>query len=56
MADTIRYGKPNMGALEGDWGRKIIEEILNSPPIDREDLKRRAEAALLENKLAKEAD
>lgn len=30
----MRYGKPNMTALEGEWGRKIFDEIVTSPRLD----------------------
>ena len=30
----VRYYKPNMASLEGEWGRQIIEEIRNTPPPD----------------------
>lgn len=52
MDEIDRFPKPNMATLEGEWGRKIIEQILNTPRTDREELKRRADAVLKENELA----
>lgn len=39
----VRYGKPNMAALEGEWGRKIFDEIVTSPRLDRKKLDRECE-------------
>ena len=33
-ADGKKYWKPNMAALEGDLGRRIIEHIKNTPRAD----------------------
>ena len=32
--DGKKYWKPNMAALEGDLGRRIIDYIRNSPKTD----------------------
>lgn len=40
----IRYVKPNMGALHGRVGRKILETIRNTPKPDLSEMDRRAEA------------
>ena len=39
-ANNTRYGKPNMAALEGEWGRRIFEQIRNTPRVDYEKLAR----------------
>lgn len=41
VADNIRYGKPNMAALEGDWGREIFESIRDTPRADFAELDKR---------------
>lgn len=41
--DGRRYGKPNMAALEGDWGRHIIEQIVSTPRLDYDMLRRQAD-------------
>lgn len=41
--DGVRYGKPNMAALEGEWGRKIFDEIVTSPRLDRKKLQRESD-------------
>lgn len=40
--DGRKYGKPNMAALEGEWGRRIMEEIRNSPKPDYEERRRKS--------------
>lgn len=50
MARYPGYGKPNMAALPNDeLGRAIIRQILNTPPPDRERL--RKEAAEIEARI-----
>jgi len=39
----VRYGKPNMAALEGEWGRKIFDEIVTSPRLDRKKLQQESD-------------
>ena len=34
VIDGINYGKPNMAALEGEWGKEIFETIKNTPKPD----------------------
>ena len=34
VVDGVTYGKPNMAALEGELGRRIIDHILATPPVD----------------------
>ncbi len=45
----IRYGRPCMGGLPPELGRRIINTILNSPPPDDTILKR--ECARVERRL-----
>ena len=49
--DENRYRKPNLNNLPYDLGRAIIDEILNSEPVDRKRL--RKEADELEAKIIK---
>lgn len=42
--DGVRYYKPNMAALEGEWGREIIEEIRNAPHPDFTESDKRVKA------------
>ena len=49
--DETRYRKPNLNNLPYDLGRAIIDEILNSEPVDRKRL--RKEADELEAKIIK---
>lgn len=39
----VHYGKPNMAALEGEWGRRIFDHIAATPRVDRERLDRECE-------------
>ena len=32
--DGVTYGKPNMAALDGELGRRIIETIRSTPRLD----------------------
>ena len=42
MANTTRYGKPNMANLPPKLGKGIITQILNTPAPDRDKLHERA--------------
>ena len=44
MARKIIYTKPNMAALKGRTGRRIIKKIRNTPVLDRKQLKKKADA------------
>lgn len=44
MAREIIYSKPNMAALRGKTGKRILKKIRNTPALDREQLKRKADA------------
>ena len=35
--------KPNVGAMHGRWGMNIIRQIRNTPPVDYEAMKEKAE-------------
>lgn len=34
VLDNVTYGKPNMAALEGDLGRRIMDVIASTPRPD----------------------
>ena len=40
VANGVTYGKPNMASLEGELGRRIMETIRSTPPLDLEKLRR----------------
>ncbi|MBQ6492527.1 MAG: hypothetical protein IJI92_01475 [Erysipelotrichaceae bacterium] len=40
----IRYGKPSMTNLPYELGKSIFEEMDNSPRVDREAIRKEAEA------------
>lgn len=40
VLDNVTYGKPNMAALEGDLGRRILDAIASTPRPDFERLDR----------------
>ena len=44
LSNGVKYGKPNMAALEGEMGRRIIERIMNTPRPDYERLQRESDA------------
>lgn len=44
VIDGINYGKPNMAALEGKWGKEIFETIKNTPKPDLAQLYAEVEA------------
>jgi len=41
--NTIKYNKPNIGALPMDAGRDIFKIIMNTPKPNHEKLKREAD-------------
>ena len=52
-----RYGKPSMTNLPYDLGKRIFEEMLNSPKPDREAMKKKAaemEARMYASRLEEE--
>ena len=53
MVREVVYWKPNMAALKGKTGKNIMKKIRNTPPLDRELLKKKAdmiEARILKNR------
>ena len=53
MVREAVYWKPNMAALKGKTGKNIMKKIRNTPPLDRELLKKKAdmiEARILKNR------
>ena len=40
VSNGVTYGKPNMTALDGDLGRRIIKTILTAPRPDPAELER----------------
>ncbi len=53
MVREAVYWKPNMAALKGNTGKNIMKKIRNTPPLDRELLKKKAdiiEARILKNR------
>ena len=43
MADTVRYRKPNMAAMQNVISRRVIAEIMNSKPVDQKAIHERNE-------------
>ena len=41
ISNGITYGKPNMAALEGELGRRIIDTIMSTPRPDLTELERK---------------
>ena len=39
-AQGNRYYKPNMAALEGEWGRRVMQAILDTPAPNTRKLER----------------
>ena len=53
MARGTVFWKLNMAALKGKTGKNIMKKIRNTPPLDRELLKKKAdmiEARILKNR------
>ena len=40
----VKYWKPNMAALEGEWGKQIFDHIKSTPPTDFSESMARARA------------
>lgn len=51
MARTVKYGKPNMAALHGRLGKRIIKTISKTPPNDMKKVEK--EAKKVENRIKK---
>lgn len=45
VIDGVSYGKPNMAALEGEWGKEIFETIKNTPKPDMKNFFNELDAA-----------
>ena len=41
VSNGITYGKPNMAALAGELGRRIIDTIMSTPRPDLTELERK---------------
>ena len=41
VSNGITYGKPNMAALEGELGRRIMDTIVSAPRPDQAEIDRR---------------
>ena len=41
ISNGVAYGKPNMAALEGELGRRIIHTILTTPKPDSAEFEQR---------------
>ncbi len=51
MARSVKYGKPNMAALHGRLGKRIVNQISKTPPNDMK--KVAEEARKVENRIKK---
>ena len=43
VSNGVEYGKPNIYAMEGEMGRRIMERIRNTPRVDYERLRRESD-------------
>jgi len=43
MANEIRYGKPSMTNLPPELGKRIFEQILNSPKVNWNEMHKKAQ-------------
>lgn len=50
----VHYSKPNMAALHGEWGRKIIDTIRNTPKADFTELDKKCDEIVARIRAAKE--
>ena len=41
MTHGATLGKPDMTALEGEWGRRVFDAIVKAPKPDHEEIERR---------------
>ena len=51
MPQQATYAKPNMAALEGEWGRRIYETVRDAPETDWAALRERSRS--VKEKIAK---
>lgn len=46
MMNAVRYGKPSMTDLPAELGVRIFKQILSTPPIDYDQMKKRSDELL----------
>ncbi len=54
MATPMQYRKPNMAAMPVEIGRRVITEIMNSKPVNQQEIHERNEALRRELRAEKE--